>query len=186
MKKYKNYLIVFFLPIIIFLIGLLLNQIYPFGSKILLSLDGYNQYPGFLNNFIKSLTTSKSLFYSFNGLLGFISYASYVYYTFNITNLIYLLFKGHVIEFYTFIIIIKTGLASLSMYTLLNYLKKDKNNILFSITYGLTTYYLLYYLNYMWFDSIILLPIVTLGIEKLFKENKYLTYLISKNSKLML
>ncbi len=179
MKKYKNYLIVFFLPIIIFLIGLLLNKIYPFGSKILLSLDGYNQYPGFLNNFIKSLTTSKSLFYSFNGLLGFNSYASYVYYTFNITNLIYLLFKGHVIEFYTFIIIIKTGLASLSMYTLLNYLKKDKNNILFSITYGLTTYYLLYYLNYMWFDSIILLPIVTLGIEKLFKENKYLTYLIS-------
>lgn len=179
MKKYKNYLTVFFLPILIFLFGLLLNKIYPFGSKILLSLDGYNQYPGFLNNFIDSLTTKKSLFYSFNGLLGFNSYASYVYYTFNITNLIYILFKGHIIEFYTFIIIIKTGLASLTMYILLNYLKKDKNNILFSITYGLTTYYLLYYLNYMWFDSMILLPLVTLGIEKLFKENKYLTYLIS-------
>lgn len=179
MKKYKNYLIVFFLPIIIFLIGLLLNKIYPFGSKILLSLDGYNQYPGFLNTFINSLTTSKSLIYSFNGLLGFNSYANFVYYTFNLTNLIYLFFNGHVIEFYTFIIILKTGLASLSMYILLNYFKKDKHNILFSITYGLTTYYLLYYLNYMWFDSIILLPLVTMGIEKIFKENKYLTYIIT-------
>ena len=51
MKKYQNCLLAFFIPIGVVLIGLLLNNFYPFGDKILLMLDGYNQYPGFLNSF---------------------------------------------------------------------------------------------------------------------------------------
>lgn len=179
MKKYKSLLLSFFIPIIVILIGLFFNKIYPFGNKILLMLDGYSQYPGFLNAFKEFFVNHQSILYSLKGITGFNLYASSIYYTFNLTNFIYLLFKTeNIISFYTFIIIFKVGLASLSMNIFLRYLNKNKDSFIFSICYGLTAYNLLYYLNYMWFDSIILLPLVILGIEKIFKENNYYFYLL--------
>ena len=180
MKKYQNYLLAFFIPIGVILLGLLLNKFYPFGDKILLMLDGYNQYPGFLNSFKEIIINHNSLFYSFKGITGFNLYATSIYYTFNITNILFLLFKtSHIVDFYTFIIPLKIGLCSLTMLTFLNYINKKNYNIIFSICYGLSAYNLLYYLNYMWFDSIIMLPLVILGIEKIFKENNYLYYTIT-------
>ena len=179
MKKYSNYLLAFLLPIGIMLFVMLISKIYPFGDKILLMQDGYTQHPGFLNSFINSIITGKSFLYSFKGLIGFNLYACFAYYTFNISNLLFLLFKtNNIIDFYTFIIILKIGLASLSMCIFLSYFNKDKKIIIFSLCYGLSSYNLLYYLNYMWFDSVILLPIVIMGIEKIFKENNYYIYTI--------
>ena len=180
MKKYQNCLLAFFIPIGVVLIGLLLNNFYPFGDKILLMLDGYNQYPGFLNSFKEIIINHNSLFYSFKGITGFNLYASSIYYTFNITNILFLFFKtSHIVDFYTFIIPFKIGLCSLTMLIFLNYMNKKNYNIIFSICYGLSVYNLLYYLNYMWFDSIIMLPLVILGIEKIFKENNFLYYTIA-------
>ena len=180
MKKNKNLLLSFFLSIVIFGIGMLFNKIYPFGKNILLMLDGYNQYPGFLNSFIQSIKFKQSIFYSFKALIGFNQYAAFVYYSFNFTNLLFLLFKAkHIVDFYTFIIILKIGLCSFTMNIFLNYIKKSKYNFLFSICFALSSYNILYYLNFMWFDSIILLPLVILGVEKIFKENKYYYYVIS-------
>ncbi len=180
MKKYRNYLIAFIIPTLIVLLSLLLNKYYPFGDKVLLMLDGYNQYPGFLSNFKEIILHNGSLFYSFKGITGFNLYASNVYYSLNLTNLLFLFFKNnHIVDFYTFIIIFKIGLCSLTMQTFLNYLNKAKYNIIFSICYALTAYNILYYLNYMWFDSIIMLPLVILGIEKIFKEKNYIYYTIS-------
>ena len=179
MKKYKNYILAFIIPLTILILILLLNGYYPFGNKLLLMLDGYNQYPGFLNNFKEVLLNHETIFYSFKGITGFNLYASHIYYSFNITNLLFLLFKtSHITLFYTLIIIIKMALCSVTMLTFLNYQQKNKYNILFSICYGLTTYNLLYYLNYMWFDSIIIFPLVILGLEKILKENNYLYYTI--------
>ena len=179
MKKYSNYLLAFLLPIGIMLFVMIISKIYPFGDKILLMQDGYTQHPGFLNSFINSIITGKSFLYSFKGLIGFNLYACFAYYTFNISNLLFLLFKtNNIIDFYTFIIILKIGLASLSMCIFLSYFNKDKKIIIFSLCYGLSSYNLLYYLNYMWFDSVILLPIVIMGIEKIFKENNYYIYTI--------
>lgn len=176
----KRNVFAFLIPILILLISLGINKFYPFGNKLLTMLDGYNQYPGFLNSFIESLKSHQSLFYSFKGLLGFNVFANYAYYTLNLTNLLFLFFKSsNIINFYTFSIILKIGLCSLTMNIFLEYLNKSKSNLYFSICYGLSIYNLTYYLNYMWFDSIILLPLVILGIEKIFKENKCLTYLIS-------
>ena len=180
MKKYKMHLLAFLIPILIVLFALFLNGFYPFGQKILLMLDGYNQYPGFLNSFKEIIFNNQTIFYSFKGITGFNLYASSVYYTFNITNFLFLLFKtSHIIDFYTLIITVKIGLCSLTMLIFLNYLNPKKYNILFSICYALTAYNVLYYLNYMWFDSIIMLPLVILGIEKIFNENKYYYYTIT-------
>lgn len=167
------------IPIVIVILSMFLTKIYPFGERILLKIDGYSQYPGFLNSFFEVIKGHASIFYSFKGFLGINSLANFVYYTLNITNIFYLLFNNDVLNFYTFIIPLKIGLCSLTMYFFLNYLKPNKNNLIFSLCYGLSIYNLTYYLNYMWFDSIILLPLVILGIEKIFKENKSNTYILT-------
>lgn len=178
LKKNKSIILSIGIPIIIMLIVYIGNHIYPFGDKIVAFGDGYNQYPGILNNFLNIIKGKESLFYSFKGLLGFNTFPTLIYYTFNITNILGLLFNN-VIKFYNFIVIFKIALCSLTMYLYLNNLNKNKINYLFSICYALSAYNLLYYFNYMWFDSVILLPIVMLGIDKIFKENKYLLYVIS-------
>lgn len=179
-ETFKRNIYAFLIPILILILSLGINKFYPFGNKLLTMLDGFNQYPGFLNSFIESLKNHQSFFYSFKGLLGFNIFANYAYYSLNITNLLFLFFKSsNIINFYTFSIILKIGLCSLTMNIFLEYLKKSKSNLYFSICYGLSIYNLTYYLNYMWFDSIILLPLVILGIEKIFKENKCLIYFIS-------
>ncbi len=180
MKKYKNEILAVLIPIFVLLVALLFNGFYPFGNKILLMLDGYNQYPGFLNSFKEIIFGNQNLFYSFKGLTGFNLYATSIYYSFNITNLFFLLFKtSNIVNYYTIIIILKMSLCSLSMLTFLNYINKKSYNFLFSICYALSAYNILYYLNYMWFDSVIMLPLVILGIEKIFKENKYYYYTIT-------
>ena len=177
-KNNKNYVLAVILPIVIMLIVYIFNHIYPFGDNIVAMGDGYNQYPGMLNNFLNIIKGKENLFYSFKGLLGFNTYASLVYYTFNITNIFGLLFSN-VIKFYNFIVIFKIMLCSLTMFIYLNYVRKRKINYLFSICYALSTYNLLYYFNYMWFDSVIMFPIVMIGIEKIFKEDCYLLYVVS-------
>lgn len=177
-KNNKNYVLAVILPIVIMLIVYIFNHIYPFGDNIVAMGDGYNQYPGMLNNFLNILKGKENLFYTFKGLLGFNTYATLVYYTFNITNIFGLLFSN-VMQFYNFIVIFKIMLCSLTMFIYLNYVRKRKINYLFSICYALSTYNLLYYFNYMWFDSVILLPIVMMGIEKIFKEDSYLLYVVN-------
>ena len=177
-KKNKNYILAVIIPIVIMLIVYIFNHIYPFGNNIVAMGDGYSQYPGMLNNFLNIIKGKENLFYSFKGLLGFNTYATLVYYTFNITNILGLLFSN-VIKFYNFIVIFKIMLCSLTMLIYLNYVRKRKINYLFSICYALSTYNLLYYFNYMWFDSVIMFPIVMMGIEKIFKENSYLLYVVS-------
>jgi uncharacterized membrane protein YfhO len=180
MKKQNIYILSFIIPIIIILLIMIIIGYYPFGDKSFLILDGLKQYPGFLSLFMEIIKGNMNAFYSFKGILGFNLFPTLVYYTFNFTNLLSIFFnKINIINFYTLVIILKFGLCGLSMSILLNYLKEDKKSILFSICYALTAYNLLYYCNYMWFDSIILLPIVILGIERIFKEQKYSTYLIS-------
>ena len=152
MKKYlKNnisLILSFILPIFIIIGVLLITKIYPFGDKILLAFDGYNQYPGFLNGLFENIKNNQSIFYSFKGFLGLNTYANFVYYSLNISNLFYFLFNN-IINFYTFIIVLKFGLASLTMCIFLNYIKKNKYNFIFSVCYGLSAYNLLYYFNYM-------------------------------------
>ena len=176
-KKNKSLLLAIFIPLVSMIIIYVFNHIYPFGDKIVAVGDGYTQYPGLLSNFLNTIKGKESLFYSFKGLLGFNAFASMVYYTFNITNLLGLLFTN-VITFYNFIVLFKIILCSLTMFIYLNYVRKRKVNYVFSICYALSTYNLLYYFNYMWFDSVIMFPLVMMGIEKIFHENRYYFYVI--------
>ena len=182
-KKYLPEILTFILPILIMLICCLVCKIYPFGGQVLSKYDGYYQYAGFTSYYKNVLLGNESLFYSFKGLLGYNFYATSIYYMFNPTNLLCIFSTSeNILEYYTFIILLRIGLSGFTMCKYLKYKFKNQSNlryIIFSISYALMAYNVCYFFNYMYFDTVVLFPIVILGLDKLIYERKNRLYIIS-------
>lgn len=174
MKKFLKYILVFLIPIIVMIIFFAIKNIYPFGEFSPRIYDSYHQYTGFLIDF-KNLS-----FYNVKAGLGFNYYATACYYLFSPINLI-LLFANHnnIDILFMIIILIKFGLASTSMYHLLNKTKKSNWALIFSIIYALSGFITAYYYNIMWIDAFYMLPIVIYGLNRLIENDKPFLYLIS-------
>ena len=52
-------------PFFIFLFAYIINNIFPFGDKILMDADSFHQYLPFLTEFRRKLLNGDSFFYSF-------------------------------------------------------------------------------------------------------------------------
>ena len=183
LKKYLHEILTFIVPILIMLISCIVNKTYPFGKEILPKYDGYYQYAGFTSYYKNVLLGNESLFYSFKGLLGYNFYATSIYYMFNPTNLLCIFSTSeNILEYYTFIILLRIGLSGFTMCKYLKYKFKNQSNlryIIFSISYALMAYNVCYFFNYMYFDTVVLFPIVILGLDKLIYERKNRLYIIS-------
>ena len=183
LKKYLPEILTFIVPILIMLISCIVNKTYPFGNEILPKYDGYYQYAGFTSYYKNVLLGNESLFYSFKGLLGYNFYATSIYYMFNPTNLLCIFSTSeNILEYYTFIILLRIGLSGFTMCKYLKYKFKNQSNlryIIFSISYALMAYNVCYFFNYMYFDTVVLFPIVVLGLDKLIYERKNRLYIIS-------
>ena len=183
LKKYLPEILTFIVPILIMLISCIINKTYPFGKEILPKYDGYYQYAGFTSYYKNVLLGKESLFYSFKGLLGYNFYATSIYYMFNPTNLLCIFSTSeNILEYYTFIILLRIGLSGFTMCKYLKYKFKNQSNlryIIFSISYALMAYNVCYFFNYMYFDTVVLFPIVILGLDKLIYERKNRLYIIS-------
>ena len=183
LKKYLPEILTFIVPILIMLISCIVNKTYPFGKEILPKYDGYYQYSGFTSYYKNVLLGNESLFYSFKGLLGYNFYATSIYYMFNPTNLLCIFSTSeNILEYYTFIILLRIGLSGFTMCKYLKYKFKNQSNlryIIFSISYALMAYNVCYFFNYMYFDTVVLFPIVVLGLDKLIYERKNRLYIIA-------
>ncbi len=179
-KKYKIEILAFIIPILIFGIACIFGKIWPFGKSYIAAYDGSAQYPGFTIYLTNVLRGKESLFYSFKGALGYNFYATAIYYLFNPTNLLSIFFnKNNIMIFYTLIVFLRIGLSGFTMSKYLKYKDKEgKAILLFSIAYALMAYNVLYFYNFMYFDTVVLLPLVILGLEKLINENKPALYII--------
>ena len=182
-KKHLPEILAFIVPILIMLICCLVCKIYPFGGQVLSKYDGYYQYAGFTSYYKNVLLGNESLFYSFKGLLGYNFYATSIYYMFNPTNLLCIFSTSeNILEYYTFIILLRIGLSGFTMCKYLKYKFKNQSNlryIIFSISYALMAYNVCYFFNYMYFDTVVLFPIVVLGLDKLIYERKNRLYIIA-------
>lgn len=190
MKKIKNlkidklYILSFLIPFSIMLIIFIIRDIYPFGDadRSFLHIDMYHQYFPFLVEFYHKLKAGDSLFYSWNTGIGSNFIALYVYYLASPFNWLCVLFPEHLLmEFQSYMVIIKIGLCGL---TFTHYLKRHFNTnsasvLLFSVFYALSGYMAAYNWNVMWLDTIVLAPLVILGLELLVNEGKYKLYCIT-------
>ena len=179
-KKYYIEILSFIIPIVIFFIACAFNKIYPFGENYIVAYDGSAQYPGFTNILMNALKGKQSLFYTFKGGLGYNFYATAIYYLFNPTNLLAIFFNSdNTMIFYELIIFLRIGLCGLTMSIYLrNKEKLNKGRLLFSIAYALMAYNVVYFYNFMYFDTVVLLPLVILGLDKLIDGKSTKTYII--------
>ena len=157
-------------------------EIIPFGDKTIYRMDLYHQYGPLFSELYDRLTSGESLVYSWNTGLGSSFLGNFYNYLSSPISLIILLF-GHknTFEAVAAMIAIKCVLSSMSM---ANYLKKSHSiNSLygsaFGVLYAFCGYFIAYYWNVMWIDSMYIFPFVILGIERIIDSGKSKTYFIS-------
>ncbi len=172
----------FLVPVVIMIIIFAQRGIFPFGEESFLRTDMYHQYAPFFSEFRYKLTHGGSLLYSWNMGMGVNFAALYAYYLASPLNwLIILCPKNYVIEFMTYMIVLKIGLCGL---TFAWYLRKhnktsDFGIAYFGIFYALSGYMAAYSWNIMWLDCLLLFPLIVLGLERLVKEKKCFLYCIT-------
>lgn len=151
------------------------------GVYTLLTSDLNGQYVSYLMYFRNAILHGDSLFFTFNGLLGTDTVALIGYYLLSPLNLIVLVFPAdRIARAIYWIISLKVVLAGFTASVFWG--KKrgyDLRCLIFSTTYALSGYVFAYFMNIMWLDSIYMLPLVALGIEKLVKEKKKAVYIIT-------
>ena len=155
-------------------------SIIPFGDKIIYRMDLYHQYGPLFSELYDRITSGESLLYSWNSGLGSSFIGNFFNYLSSPISFIILLF-GHenTFEAVAAMIAIKAVLSSISI---TYYLKKSQKSdgpqlIAFGIAYAFSAYFIAYYWNVMWIDSMYLLPLIALGIEKIINYGKCVNYI---------
>lgn len=174
--------IAFFVPVVIMIIIFIQRGIFPFGDESFLRTDMYHQYAPFFSEFQYKLRNGGSLLYSWDIGMGVNFAALYAYYLASPFNwLLILCPKAFIIEFMTYLIVLKVGLSGLSFAWYLR--KRCRTNSVgagfFGIFYALSGYMAAYSWNIMWLDCIILFPLIVYGLERLVKRESGFLYCVT-------
>ena len=172
----------FMIPVLVMVLIFIQRGIFPFGDRSFLRTDMYHQYAPFFSEFQYKLTHGGSLLYSWDVGLGVNFSALYAYYLASPLNwLLILCPKAYVIEFMTYMIVLKIGLSGLSFayYLQRHCRRRDFCASFFGIFYALSGYMAAYSWNIMWLDCIVLFPLVMLGLELLVKKRRGVLYCVS-------
>ena len=176
------FLLSFFIPVVIMIGIFIQRRIFPFGDNSFLRTDMYHQYAPFMNEFMEKLKHGGSLSYSWNIGMGSNFTALYAYYLASPANwLVFLVPQGLLIEFMTYLIVLKIGLAGLAFcfYLSRHFKTRDLGISFFAIFYALSAYMAAYSWNIMWLDCLILAPLAILGLERLVEEDNCLLYCLT-------
>ena len=169
-------------PFFLYLFAYIVNEVFPFGGKLLLDADSFHQYLPFLTEFRRKLVGGESLFYSFSGGLGYNFWATIAYYAASPLNLLLVLVpEGNVCDFMVWLSVIKVSLCGGVFAWYLS--KQNRDFGLFAVAFGtmyaLSSYLLSYKYNIMWLDSIAVVPLVMYGLERIVHGESPITYLLS-------
>lgn len=158
------------------------NSAFPFGDYTVMRMDLYHQYGPLFAELYDRIVEHKSLLYSWTTGGGSSFLGNYLNYLSSpLTVLIFLFDKEDISFAITFLVAVK---CILSAGTFSFYLKKayGKDNMYvtaFGVLYAFSAYFLAYYWNVMWLDGMIMLPLIVLGIEEIFKKGDIKLYTAS-------
>ncbi len=182
LKNNRLYFATFFIGVLIVGFIYQLNNVTPLGDNSLLCVDFYHQYGPMLGELYDRLHSFSGFTYSFSMGLGLPFFRNFLNYLSSPFNIIMLLFtRNNLVTSYSFIIGLKAVVASVTMVYYLS--KKFDTKKLYliplGIIYAFQAYFSAYYWNIMWLDGLVFLPLITLGIESIVKENKWKLYTFS-------
>lgn len=188
-RHWGIYVIAFCLPIIGLLIHMIIGKCYPFGDNSILIGDARDQYLSFFTELYNRIKNGQSLLFSWNGGMGYDFYATMMYYLMSPFNIIALCFGGYSMELGMIVTMaVEIGACAVSAlyyfrHTYINSLQHGRINdsvtLVFSIAYAMCNYILAYQYNLMWLTSLVLVPILMLGIEKIVRNNDYRLYIVT-------
>ena len=188
-KRKICYIIVFFIPIVMLIVHMCIVGCYPFGNKTILMGDANSQYISFMKLLIDKVRNGESILFDWHIGMGSEFYQIFCYYLASPFNLIAILIGMWNLELGVVVtMLIQIGMCSVTMMYYLGHTIRnsgeDSNQkcgvcILFSISYAMCDYLLAYQYNYIWLISLIMAPLIMLGVEKLVNQRTFGLYSVS-------
>ncbi len=191
MEKKKKYLWLYFaafiIPVFTMLAHMFLTNCYPFGDNTIMIRDADAQYVPFLNYMVEKVKTGGSLQFDWHSGLGSDYYAMFFYYLASPSNLLMFLFGENHVELGALCVFLiqigGCGVTALYFFrhTKYNRLNEGRNimSLLFALAYTMCSYVLAYQYNFIWLVSLMLTPLVLLGIEYMVDRRDYRLYFVS-------
>lgn len=175
-KKRLLYLsLSFFFPIFTFSIFIFFN----IKSNNLFYGDLQAQYLPIFRYLYNILHGNATFPYTFSKGLGGSMYGA-IFYGFSNPINFFVYFFNDVKIFIIISMLFKIGLSGLTSFLLLKYKgNNDKISFIFSLAYSLSGYMCLYFIHIIWLDSIWLLPLIIIGIDKIINKEKDYIYILS-------
>lgn len=182
-SKQKSYLLSALIPMGIMTVVWFLMGVFPFGDKTLMAVDFGQQYIGlygFLKETILNLDFS-GLFYSFSKSIGGAMIGIWGFNLISPFNLFYVIlplsqFKWAI----TLSILFRYGATGLAFYHLLvkryKGLENKKLSLLMSTAYTLSGMIVSYQMNPIFYDAMIMLPLVIIALEEVLDGAKPFKY----------
>jgi uncharacterized membrane protein YfhO len=172
----------FLIPVFLLGITLISWQVHPFGNMSPLTCDSFYQLSPLMAELRNKIGAGESLFYSWNIGGGTNFWATIGYYLGSPLNLLLIALPESLLQDgFTLLILLRTGLAGLFFAIFLRGRngREDAISIALSSAYALCGYMMAYYWNMMWLDAVVLLPLVLLGLWRLFQGKKPTLFIIA-------
>ncbi len=177
-------ILAFLVPFALMLTAFGVMGVSPFGSadKQILVTDLWHQYFPFLSDFQDKLKNGESLFWTWSVGGGTNYFALMSYYLASPLNFLSVFVPSDWLrEFLMFSVSIKIALGSMFMAIFLRsvYKKNDISLMLFGICFSFCAFFMGYYWNTIWLDTVCITPLVALGAVKLLTEHKFRLYTVT-------
>ncbi|KRN25179.1 hypothetical protein FC75_GL000931 [Lacticaseibacillus camelliae DSM 22697 = JCM 13995] len=168
------------------IIGLKLNGIAPFGPHTILRMDMNQQYVSYFSYLKRNFGDWQHFLYSNNMTLGGNMFGLMTYYLMSPFNIIIFMFPYSQLPIaLAWIAVAKNAAASVSMLVLVRYFIRRYQlqvgvplQILLAISWGFSGWMLHFSMDLMWQDTVILLPLVVLGVERYIEHTRWAFYAV--------
>ncbi|MBO4983041.1 MAG: YfhO family protein [Clostridia bacterium] len=178
----KHLYLSFLLPVGIMFLVFAFLEMFPFGTRSILTVDMDGQYIYFFEQLRDIYTGKESIFYSFERSLGGEFLGCFTYYLASPLSFIVVLFPNSMVtEAVMIMMVLKCGFSGLTFSIFLEKTRK-KNTlgfVIFSVMYALCSYATMFQFNTMWVDALIWLPLIALGVHSIVTRGKFKLYIIS-------
>lgn len=172
----------FLVPFVLMVTAFALMSVSPFGDKQILVTDLWHQYFPFLADFQYKLQHGESIFWTWS-VGGGVNYFSLMsYYLASPVNFLSVFIPSDWLrEFLMFSVALKVGLGgAFTAYFLKSiYKRNDMTLLMFACCFSFCAFFMGYYWNTIWMDTVCITPLVALGAVKLLTENRFRLFTVS-------
>lgn len=182
-KKHKNlwlYAAAFFIPCGILLCALALLKMAPFGDHTVLLYDSSIQYLDFASYLRTVFAGENDLIYTFSKNLGGEMVSLFAYYLMSPFSLLFAFATRESVPLvFTAVVVLKMASCGFTFFFAASRRFGCKwQHLIFSTSYALMAYNAVYGWNIMWLDGVLVLPLLALGLERLWNGKSSKLYVV--------